>query len=232
MKRFRGASSGAVRLLVGIVMSSALVGAGATLASATERSTTTTTTTFPANIRQPPQEPVHLGRASTPPPLIRAGLAKKYSTILPLLKAGLRVFAAVEESGHRVRVSTLGPENSTPFPGDPKASIPNPGELVDLAGTVVDESGRSWVLDVNTVTNNVIAGGVSLVGLCGHGRPAPASQGQGTINYPCRKLQIGFSNGNLNPHRATLASWATVQSITRLPLYVPTPGYGQRVARH
>lgn len=214
------ASSAAVRLLIGMVMSSALVGAGDTVASATERSTTTTTT-FPANVRQPPQEPVHLGRASTPPPLIGAGLAKKYPTILLLLKAGLRVFAAVEESGHRVRATALGPESSTPFPGDPKASVPNPGELVDLAGTVVDESGRTWVLDVNTVTNNVIAGGVSLVGLCGHGRPAPASQGPGTVNYPCRELQIDFSNGNLNPNRATLASWSTVQSIGRLPLDVP-----------
>lgn len=228
MNRFRGASPAALRLLIGMVMSSALVGAGATLASAAERSTTTTTT-FPANVRQPPQEPVHLGSASTPRPLIRAGLAKKYPTILPLLKAGLEVFAAVEESGHRVRVTALGPASSEPFPGDPKASIPNPGELVDLAGTVVDESGRYWVLDVNTVTNNVIAGGVSLVGLCGHGRPGPASQGPGAINYPCRELQIGFSNGNLNPHTATLASWATVQSITRLPLYVPAPGYGQRM---
>ena len=122
---------------------------------------------------------------------------------------------------YRVRATALGPESSTPFPGDPKASVPNPGELVDLAGTVVDESGRTWVLDVNTVTNNVIAGGVSLVGLCGHGRPAPASQGPGTVNYPCRELQIDFSNGNLNPNRATLASWSTVQSIGRLPLDVP-----------
>jgi hypothetical protein len=221
VNRFLGASSAAVRLFIGMMMSSALVGVGATLASATERSTTTTTTTFLANVRQPPQETVHLGRASTPPPLISAGLAKKYPTILPLLKAGLRVFAAVEESGHRVRVTALDPESSVPFPGDPKASIPNPGEEVDLPGTVVDESGRSWVLDVNTVTNNVIAGSVSLVGLCGHGRPAPVSQGPGTINYPCRELQIEFSNGNLNPHRATLASWATVQSITRLPLDGP-----------
>ena len=77
-------------------------------------------------------------------------------------KPPYEVFAAVEESGHRVRVSTLGPRKlGRHFPETRRRRYQIRGTC-RLAGTVVDESGRSWVLDVNTVTNNVIAGSISL----------------------------------------------------------------------
>ena len=231
MNRFGGASSPAVRLLIVMVMSSALVGAGATLASATERSTTTTTT-FPANVRQPPQEPVHLGRASTPPPLISARLAKKYPTILPLLKAGLRVFAAVEASGHRVRVTALGPESSMPFPGDPKASIPNPGEFC--------RPGRNSRRRIGPILGAGRNDG-NEQRHCRRRFPGgplwTRTTGSGISGSTHHQLSLPRTSDRLlerksRPRWATLASWATVQSITRLPLDVPERPGRQRMARH
>jgi hypothetical protein len=188
----------------------------------------TTTTTFPTTVRQPPQQSVHLAKRLPPLPAIRTALRKQYRSAIPLLNAGLRVFEYVDNNGNRVRITnlddfqsqTLGKNSADPgglYPDDPNNVV------TSLSGTVIDSSGRSW--DVSLMGGANFSGGdLNLQGLCGKGRPAPASQQiPGSVNHPCKQIQIGFGPEGLNPRTATIAEWTTVKTTIGVPL----PGSSQ-----
>ncbi len=190
----------------------------------------TTTTTFPTILRQPPQQHVHLANKLPPLPTIRAALTRQYRSAIPLLNGGLRVFESVDNNGNRVRVTDLYDLQSQTLgkdPADPGSLTPgDPNNVVtSLSGTVIDSSGRSW--DVSLMGGANFSGGdLNLQGLCGKGRPAPASQqSPGVVNYPCKQIQIGFGPDGLNPRHATIAQWTTIKSLTTVT--VPAPGRNQ-----
>jgi hypothetical protein len=193
-------------------------------------SASTTTTTYPSSITQPSPQPVHLVKGLPPLPTIRAALSKQYRAAVPLLNAGLEVFESIDENGRRVRITNLHglqSQNVGTDPNEPGGTLPgDPGDVISsLSGTVIDSSGRSWDLNLQGPPN-FSSGGLDLQGLCGKGRPAPASQqSPGAVNYPCKMIQIAFGPGGLNPRTATIAQWTTVKSVTTITL--PTPGRNQ-----
>jgi hypothetical protein len=189
----------------------------------TTSKTTSTSTTFPTVMRQPPQEPVRLGRLVAPTPAVAKALARRYASMMPLLRSGLQVFEAVDGGDKRARVTRITGQQSTPIPAHVAGSTAPAFTLVNVTGTVRDGSGRSWELRVTGGTGSP-GGDVDLEGLCGRGRPAPASQGSpGAMNIPCEQIQVEFSKGVLDPHDATVARWTTVKTVTRIQVLRPAP---------
>jgi hypothetical protein len=141
--------------------------------------------------------------------------------MMPLLRAGLQVFETVEGSGKRSRVKDISNEQTTRFPPDPNDPNAPTGDLLELSGTVIDGSGHTWDLDVTGVPG--VGGDVDLLGQCGRGRPAPASQqSPGAINYPCKMIQVEFLKGTPNPRKATIAQWTTVKTVKTLRIGEPS----------
>ncbi len=198
-----------------------------TFASSAGAKGVTTTSTLPT-VRQPSQHPVHLGKTLPPAPAVRSGLEKRYAIAIPMLSSALRVFEALDGKGRQTRITGLNSLQSQTIPSnpnDPSETIPgDPSRvIVSLSGTVIDGAGHSWNLSV-TANPKFTNGDVSLLGRCGRGVPAPASQqSPGAIDYPCTMIQIGFAPDTLDPREANIAKWETVNSVTTLTIPTPEP---------
>jgi hypothetical protein len=147
-----------------------------------------------------------------------------------MLSSALRVFEALDGKGRQARISDLEGLQSETFPSnpnDPSETIPgDPSrEITSLSGNVSDGAGHSWELSVTT-TPNFNGGDVQLLGRCGRGVPAPASQqSPGAIDYPCMMIQIGIPPCTLDPRDTDITQRETVNTVTTLT--DPAPGRNQ-----